>query len=193
MVFIICLFYKIIIFVFIMKKYLKDIFLGIVTPFQGMNITFRYIFRSRVTKKYPEAYIPVLPKTQRNKLDVDMIKCTGCQLCAKACPSKCISIETIKSVPTDPNIPVDENGKPKKLLVTKFDIDFGLCCFCALCEEACNMDSIKRTEVFDYSTYYRKELLHNFSKFSASEVKEKKELLKKFNAEKKASETEKIQ
>jgi NADH-quinone oxidoreductase subunit I len=173
-----------------MLKYLKNIYQGIVTPFQGMKITSRYIFTSRVTKKYPEAYQPVLPPAERNKLEVNMAKCSGCQLCAKSCLAKCISIETVKAVPSDTNVPTDENGKPKKTLVTKFNIDFGLCCYCALCEEACNLGAITRTAVFDYSTFYRKELLHNFSIFSDDEVTEKKRLLAHFNAEKAAAEKE---
>ena len=169
-----------------MLKYFKDIYYGIVTPFQGMKITSSYIFTPRVTKKYPEAYEPTLPPAERNKLEVDMKKCTGCQLCAKSCLAKCIKIETVKAVPTDTNVPVDENGKPKKLLVTKFDIDFGLCCYCALCEEACASGAIYRTPVFDYCTYNRKELKHSFATFSPEEVKQKKDLLAKFNAEKQA-------
>lgn len=170
-----------------MLKYFKDIYQGIVTPLQGMAITSRYIFTSRVTKKYPEAYQPILPEAERNKLEVDMVKCTGCQICAKSCLAKCIKIETVKAVPTDTNLPTDENGKPKKLLVTKFDIDFGLCCFCALCEEACPTGAIYRTPIFDYSTYYRKELKHSFSKFTPEEVEQKKALLVQYNTEKKAA------
>ncbi|MDR0926642.1 MAG: 4Fe-4S dicluster domain-containing protein [Ignavibacteria bacterium] len=173
-----------------MLKYLKDIFQGIVTPFQGMKITTHYIFTPRVTKKYPEAYTPSLPISERNRLDVDMVKCTGCQLCSKSCPSHSIAIETVKAVPTDANVPVDENGKAKKLLVTKFDIDFGTCCFCTLCEENCNFGAIHRTATFDYSTYRRGELQYHFSNFTQAQVAEKKDLLAKFNAEakKKAAE-----
>jgi len=173
-----------------MLKYLKDIYRGLITPLQGISITTSYIFTSRVTKKYPESYdpYPVLPVAERNRIAVNMAKCSGCQLCAKNCLAKCIKIETVKAVPTDTNVPTDENGKPKKLLVTKFDIDFGLCCYCALCEEACAMGAIHRTSVFDYSTPYRKDLLYSFSKLSPAEVAEKKALLEKFNAEKKESE-----
>jgi len=168
-----------------MLKYLKDIYKGIITPLQGMKITSRYIFTSRVTRKYPEAYTPVLPKVERNRLDVNMTKCTGCQLCAKNCPTKSISIDTLKAVPTDKNVPTDENGKQKKLLVTKFNIDFGTCCFCALCEEACNFDAIYRTAEFDYSDYYRKNLNYHFSNFTPEQIEEKKNILIKYNAEQK--------
>ena len=170
-----------------MLKYLKDIQQAIITPLQGLKITSRYIFTSRVTRKYPEAYTPVLPEAERNRIDVDMTKCGGCQLCAKGCPTKSITIETIKAVPTDTNVPLDHNGKPKKLLVTKFDIDFGTCCFCALCEETCNFSAIHRTAVFDYSSYYRKNLNYNFSEFTPEQIEEKKNILAKYNAEQKAA------
>ena len=174
-----------------MLKYFKNIFYGLVTPFQGMKITSSYIFTSRLTRKYPEDYEPILPPTERNKLEVNMKKCSGCQLCAKACLSKCIKIETMKPAPNDTNLPTDENGKPKKLLVTKFDIDYGLCCYCALCEEACNLDAIYRTPFFDYSTHYRKELLHSYAEMSDEDIAEKKLLVKRYNEEKKAEEIEK--
>ena len=172
-----------------MLNYFKDIYRGLITPLQGMSITMGYIFTSRVTKKYPESYnpYPELPAAERNRIDVDMSKCSGCQMCAKNCLAKCITIETVKAVPTDTNVPTDANGKPKKTLVTKFDIDFGLCCYCALCEEACPTAAIFRTPVFDYSTHYRKDLLYSFSEFSAEEAAEKKALLAKFNAEKQAT------
>jgi NADH-quinone oxidoreductase subunit I len=174
-----------------MLKYFKDLYRGLITPFQGMRITSHYIFTPRVTKKYPEAYEPVLPPAERNRLDVNMTKCTGCKMCANSCPAKAITIDTIKAVPSDTNVPTDENGKPKKLLVSKFDIDFGLCCYCALCEEACNFGAIYRTPVFDYSTYYRKELKHHYSKMTTEQIKEKKELLAKYNAEQKAAQAAK--
>ena len=168
-----------------MLKYLKDIKDALITPLQGMKITTSYIFTSRVTRKYPEAYTPVLPESERNRINVDVTKCGGCQLCAKGCPTKSITMETIKTVPTDSNVPLDANGKSKKLLVTKFDIDFGTCCFCGLCEETCNFGAIYRTPVFDYSTYYRKNLKYSFSNLSSEQIEEKKKLLAKFNAEQK--------
>lgn len=176
-----------------MFKYIKDIYQGIKTPFQGMGITSRYIFTSRVTKKYPEAYTPTLPPAERNKLEVDMLKCTGCRMCERNCPSKCISIDTVKAVPSDANVPLDINGKPKKLLVTKFDIDFALCCFCCLCEESCNFEAIYRTPIFDYSTYDRNGLKHSFSKFTAEEATEKKKILADYNAEQKKIAAEQAQ
>ena len=174
-----------------MLQYFKNIYKGIVTPLQGMKITTGYIFTPRVTRKYPESYEPILTESQRNRLEVDMVRCTGCKLCAKNCPSQCITIDTIKTTPTDTNIPIDEKGKPKKILVTKFDIDYGLCCFCALCEEGCNFKAIYRTTKFDYSTYYRKELVHSYSKLTPEEIAEKKKLLASFNAEQKKEETKK--
>ena len=173
-----------------MLKYFKDVLAGFITPLQGMKITSSYILKSKVTKRYPEQYdpYPTLPESERNRIDVDMTKCLGCQMCAKNCPVGCIKIETIKAAPNDPNVPLDVNGKPKKLIVSKFDIDFALCCFCALCEDSCSTGAIHRTPVFDYCTYKRKDLLYHFSKLTPEEVEEKKALLEKYNAEQKAAE-----
>ncbi|MCL2039551.1 MAG: NADH-quinone oxidoreductase subunit I [Bacteroidetes bacterium] len=170
-----------------MLKYFKDIYKAVITPIQGMKITSSYIATPRVTRKYPESYTPVLPETERNKIEVDIEKCTGCQLCAKNCLTKSINIETMKTVPTDTNVPLDAKGKPKKMLVTKFNIDFGTCCFCALCEESCNFKAIYRTPKFDYSDYYRKNLVYNFSQFTPEQIEEKRKIAAQYQAEQKAA------
>ena len=172
-----------------MLQYLKNIFAGFITPLQGIKITSSYIFKPKVTKRYPEQYdpYPSLPESTRNRIYVDMGKCLGCQLCSKNCPVGCIDIEIIKAVPNDPNPVLDENGNPKKLIVSKFDIDFALCCFCMLCEESCNRGAIYRTSIFDYSTYSREKLIYSFSKLTPEEVEKKKELLEKFDAEKRGA------
>ena len=170
-----------------MFKYFKDIYKAIITPIQGMKITSRYIFTPRITRKYPESYTPVLPEAERNRIDVDIEKCAGCQLCSKNCLTKSINIETIKATPTDTDVPLDKNGKPKKILVTKFDIDFGTCCFCALCEESCSFNAIYRTPTFDYSDYYRKNLVYSFSQFTPEQIEAKKKILAQYQAEQKAT------
>ncbi len=173
-----------------MVQYFKNIIEGLVTPLQGMKITTSYIFKSKVTRRYPEQFdaYPTLPETERNRIEVAIDKCIGCLACVKACPSNCIKIEAVKVAPTDTDVPLDEKGKPKKQLISKFDIDFGLCCYCTLCEEACPTGAIYRTKIFDYSTYYRKDLLYHFSDMTPEQIENKKQVLAKYNAEKKAAE-----
>ncbi|MFP4369424.1 MAG: NuoI/complex I 23 kDa subunit family protein [Candidatus Kapaibacterium sp.] len=169
-------------------QYFKNIFSGIYTALVGMKITLAHLFKKKVTMQYPDNYHPIksgdMPSNSRNRIHVDMDDCNGCNSCARACPVDCISIDTVKVVPGDEPPPLKSGGK-RALWVTKYDIDFGICCFCSLCTEACPTNAIMMTREFEYSTFDRNELLYHFGEMTPEEVKEKEEKFKKFQIEKK--------
>ena len=58
--------------------------------FEGMAVTFSYLFKEPTTVQYPDR-IPVpltdtLPERYRGFLEVDMSVCTGCLQCSRDCP-----------------------------------------------------------------------------------------------------------
>lgn len=167
-----------------LKQYFKDSWEGIWTVLVGMKITFKHLFVPNVTIQYPSVRVP-MPDRVRNRLYVNMDDCIGCDQCARACPVSCISIDTVKSLPSE-DLGVTSNGKKKALWVTKFDIDFAKCCYCQLCVFPCPTECIYMTDVYEFSEYERGKLLYNFSTLTPEQAAEKKANLEKFNAEKEA-------
>ena len=72
-------------------------------------------------------------------------RCTGCGICAKACPPQCIWIVRAK----DP-----ETGRPKSK-AAEFVIDATICMNCGTCAEFCPFDSIKMDHNYELAAYDR--------------------------------------
>ncbi|MFA9390615.1 MAG: NADH-quinone oxidoreductase subunit I [Prolixibacteraceae bacterium] len=159
-----------------MAHYFKTIWSGISTAAQGMAITFKHIFAKKVTIQYPDERFPI-PDGARNRLSLEMSRCTGCTLCASACPVNCITIETVKVSPDDPNKENYWNGKERKMWLARYEMDFAKCCFCGLCTQACPSDAITHTKEFEYSDYNRDNLVYKFQTLTPEQVEEKKRLL----------------
>ncbi len=170
-----------------MKTYFRDIFVSIWTVLIGMKITFMHMFTPAVTIQYPDVR-RAIPERTRNRLYVNMDDCIGCLQCDMACPVNCITIETVKSLPTD-DLGTTSTGQKKKLWVTTFDIDIGKCCYCGLCVYPCPTECIKMTDVYEFSEYKRFDLVYNYVTLTPAEiadVKEKGAQMEKEAAAKKA-------
>ncbi len=167
-----------------MKEYINNIWTGLITVFIGMRVTFKHLFVPAVTIQYPDEKL-TLPQRERNRLYVNMDDCIGCDQCARACPVDCITIETVKSLPSE-DLGKTSNGKKKVLWVTQFDIDIAKCCYCQLCVFPCPTECIYMTDVYEFSEYTRGNLLYDFTTLTPQEKVEKKENFAKLEAEKAA-------
>ena len=111
--------------------------------FKGMGITSKHLGRHAITIQYPEEKW-TMPERSRGIVvllsdkETGALNCTACMLCMKACPTGAIRIVA----------PRDEVTKKRDL--QQFEIDFGICCFCGLCEEACNFSALKMTGKYEY-------------------------------------------
>jgi NADH-quinone oxidoreductase subunit I len=119
--------------------------------------------REKFTTQYPKEK---REKPQRfhgrhvlNRYPDGMEKCIGCELCAGACPAKCIYVRGKENDPDDPTSPGERYGYV-------YEINMLRCIFCGLCVEACPTEAITMTHLFEFSTtnrqdaiYTRKELL----------------------------------
>ncbi|MBX3044317.1 MAG: 4Fe-4S binding protein [Candidatus Kapabacteria bacterium] len=169
--------------------YFKKIYDGLSTTGVGMKITLEHLFGKKVTNQYPEIYHPItsgdMPLNSRNRLFVDMAGCDGCDSCAKACPINCIEVETVRVTPDEENVPDMNNGKKRKMWVTKHEIDFAKCCFCSLCTLVCPTEAIYMTQEFEYSEFDRENLKYNFSDLTPEQVVEKKASFEQYQIKKK--------
>jgi len=168
-----------------MREYLNNIKDGLVTVFIGMKITFLHLFTPSVTIQYPSVKVPMVERV-RNRLYVNMEDCIGCDQCARACPVSCISIDTVKGLPTE-DLGKTSQGKKKALWVTKFDIDFAKCCYCQLCVFPCPTECIYMTDEYEFTKLERTDLLYKFATLTPEEVEQKKDNFQKFEAEKAAA------
>lgn len=109
-----------------MIGYVTRVFAATWAVWQGMCITLKYLVKPSITVHYPDEKLVPFEKF-RGALLFDAETCISCNLCVKACPSTCISLENA----------VNPETKKKIAKVDWYAIDFGKCNFCRLCEEAC--------------------------------------------------------
>lgn len=124
-----------------LRRYFSNIRRAVTSTFEGISVTMSWMFRRPMTIQYPDRIEkPVqemLPENYRGVLEVDLDRCTGCLLCAKACPLGCIDISVCKNPATN------------EREFEKFDIDIGLCMYCGICAETCNFDALVHTSQFE--------------------------------------------
>lgn len=171
-----------------MIQYIKNIWAGLATTFIGMRITFKHLFVKKVTIQYPNERFP-LPENTRNRLLLDMTRCNACRSCSTACPVNCISIESVRVMPDDPDQEILYDGSKRKLWLTRYDIDFAKCCYCGLCQAACPTNAINHTKEFEYSSFNRESLLYKFQTLTPEQVVEKEQMYADFQAKDKVCKT----
>lgn len=160
-----------------MVKALKNGYEVFKTIFTGMGVTWRHLFQPSVTLQYPDEK-DVIPEGARCKLYVNVDDCIGCQLCARACPVNCIEIETVKAT-SDVDLGKTSTGNPKRLWITRLDIDMAKCMYCDLCVQPCPTECITMVPEYEYSDYDRENLILHFSELSPEKVAEVKEKAEK--------------
>ncbi|MBI2070115.1 MAG: NADH-quinone oxidoreductase subunit I [Elusimicrobia bacterium] len=122
--------------------YFQTIYQGFAGTIKGLIVTFKHMIKPSITVNYPLAKLKPYERF-RGALLFDAVTCIGCNLCVKACPSKCIGLENQKS----------PEGKTLKG-VNWYYIDFGKCNFCRLCEESCPTKPKSVWHSLDYETVF---------------------------------------
>ena len=173
------------------------------TALKGLTLTVRHLFSARkkrqsldikkenyfdqqagvTTVQYPREKMPI-PEVARYQLDVEIDDCIVCDLCAKACPVDCITIEAIKSPEA---IGKTSDGSVKRLYAAEFDIDMAKCMYCGLCTVVCPTECITMTDKYDRVTTNLADLTYSFADMTPEEIKLRKEEWTKFQAEKEAA------
>lgn len=125
---------------------------------KGMAITFRHIFKKKVTVQYPEQKRPFSPVFRGlhvlNRDEEGRERCTACGLCAVACPAEAITMEAAERKKGEEHLYKEEK------YAARYEINMLRCIFCGLCEEACPKDAIYLSETFAPSNFTRKGFIY---------------------------------
>ena len=107
----------------------------------GLQLTGRYLFRTKTTIQYPEEKTPTSPRFRGlhalRRYPNGEERCIACKLCEAVCPALAITIEA------EPRI----DGSRR---TTLYEVDLFKCVYCGFCEESCPVDSIVLTSFADY-------------------------------------------
>ena len=127
----------------------------------GLWITFKHMFRRKVTMQYPEQKwalpegyrgIPVLVSDQDGRA-----KCVACYLCEFICPPLAITIKA-GELPQDNNV---------EKYPERFDINMLRCIMCGLCEEVCPEEAIFMSNHYELAGGSREEMIFDKEKLLA--------------------------
>ena len=131
-------------------KFIKSLFF--LEILKGLKITGRKLSKKPITIQYPEEKTPLSSRFRGlhalRKYPNGEERCIGYKLCEAVCPALAISMDT-------------EVRSDNTRRTTKYEIDLFKCIYCGFCEEACPVDAIVETSIFEYHFERRKDSVMN--------------------------------
>ncbi|NIA20131.1 MAG: 4Fe-4S dicluster domain-containing protein [Xanthomonadaceae bacterium] len=139
------------------RGYFRELFVGGKSLIIGLGVTFKAFFQPIVTVQYPREKLEITPNYRGH---IDLVRdaetgecpCIVCGMCAKACPSNCITVAGEK-----------KEGEKKKTL-TVFKLDFTKCSLCGTCVETCPKGAINYSQDYNIAGFTREEFHYDLIK-----------------------------
>ena len=123
----------------------------------GFGVTFKDMFKKRLTEQYPEYKKPTAPRFhgrhQLNRHPDGLEKCVGCELCAWACPADAIYVEGADNTDEERYSPGERYGRV-------YQINYLRCILCGLCVEACPTRALTMTNEYELADSSRESLIY---------------------------------
>lgn len=133
-------------------------------PVAGFGVTFKAMFKKRLTEQYPEQQKVTAPRFhgrhQLNRHPDGLEKCVGCELCAWACPADAIYVEGADNTDEERYSPGERYGRV-------YQINYARCILCGLCIEACPTRALTMTNEFELANTTRESLIYTKSELLA--------------------------
>lgn len=125
---------------------------------KGLATTLKTFFRHPVTVQYPDEHLPLAPRFRGFSgliydVEADEFKCTGCGVCARDCPTSCITVSSRE------NDKFAQGKSKRRRLVKEMHIDLGRCLVCGICAEVCPFDAMEMSHKHEVSSYQPKDLI----------------------------------
>ncbi len=143
-----------------MGTYFRDIWQGVTTILIGMKVTFKHLWMPTITVQYPHETLPMNNRTRARLVNYED-ECSVCMACARVCPVNIVNVKGIRAG-KDEDLGLLVDGKPKKMHLIEFDIDFSKCIYCGLCVDSCEGLSLRWEGPQEDSTFTRDDMFKNF-------------------------------
>ncbi len=125
----------------------------------GLGVTIRAMFQPVVTSQYPRQLLNISPRFRGHvKLlasteDPGKNGCIACGICAKNCPSGCIT-----------NIEGEKREGEKRKTATSYRLDYTTCSQCGICVESCPSDCLAFSADFNAAGFKREDFYYDLVK-----------------------------
>jgi len=133
---------------------------------KGLKTTLKAFFTKPVTVIYPYRKMEVAPRGQgliRLRMtelgEMPVFKCTGCGICAKNCPQKCITVKKAA-----------EAKQPEV-----YEVDYTKCIFCRICIDSCPFNALEQTQEYEWVGETREYFVRDKEDLSMDTVFEEEE------------------